>query len=398
MKQFFIKKEITAIIFIISLVIFSIINCIYTLPSIQNSLQEDLTVESIDSVVNDSLYQKIFFIESYGYIQSLLNKKEVNNFEVIKDKNNMLYLTDSQTQVRDVSKIISRMKRLKETVESNQGKLMTLLPPDHFIESKSELMDGYPYNFNNETANNYIQGLEENNIDVLDFREYFMNSDLSIEDVFYKTDHHWKIESAFLANSELIQYLNKKGQLNLDPEGYYRDINHYNQITYKNKYVGSLGRKTGIIYSGLEDFTLIYPKYETLFTYDMEHYGNKTHREGRLEDTLINQAYYQEDRNDYLNPLYDFYSSYLDYNCSFAKIVNKNNPTGLKVAFYKDSFSMPLITFFSQVCSEIDIIDPRYYDGDINQLFEDNIYDYVFVSVSPDLINEESFIFYQSEE
>ena len=166
-------------------------------------------------------------------------------------------------------------------------------------------------------------------------------------------------------------------------------------MTYKKSYIGSLGRKTGKLYSGVEDFTLIYPKYETSFVYDMNHYGQTTHREGRMDDTLINPSYFVNIRKDYLSPQYDFYAAYLDYNCSYAKIVNNNNPTGLKVAFYKDSYSLPLITFFSQVCSEIEIIDPRYYDGNIDKYFHENAFDYVFVSISPDLIYEDSFLFYQ---
>lgn len=391
MKQFFIKKEITAVIFIMSLVAFSIINCIYSWPL---SKEKFISFQNIETKINNQLYQKILFIESYGFIQSVLGKKEFNNFEVIKGKDDMLYFTSQQTKPRETSVIVERMKRLQNVVEKNNGQFITLLPPDKCLEGKSDSLKGYPSSFNNETANAYVQGLKNNGIDVLDYREYFQKSSLAIQDIFYQTDHHWKIESAFLAFNQLIDYLNRRDSLNIDSKHYYRDINNYNQITYKNSYIGSLGRKTGKIYGGVEDFTVIYPKYETSFVYDMNHYGQKTHREGRMEDTLINPSYFTNIRKDYLNSQYDFYASYLDYNCSYAKIINKNNPKGLKVAFYKDSYSLPLITFFSQVCSEIEIIDPRYYDGNINKYFQENSFDYVFVSISPDLLYEDSFVFY----
>lgn len=395
MKQFFIKKEITAVIFIISLVTFSVINCIYSWPFLKEELTSTISTQDIETKMNNELYQKNSYIESYGFIQSVLGKREFNNFEVIKGTDNMLYLTSQQTKPRDTSIIVERMKRLQDVVENNNGQLVTLVPPDKYLEGKSASLDGYPSSFNNETADRYVQGLKDKGIEVLDYREYFQKSSLSIQDIFYQTDHHWKIESAFLATHELINYLNEKDSLNLDPEYYYRDINNYNQMTYKKGYIGSLGRKTGKLYSGVEDFTLIYPKYETSFVYDMNHYGQTTHREGRMDDTLINPSYFVNIRKDYLSPQYDFYAAYLDYNCSYAKIVNNNNPTGLKVAFYKDSYSLPLITFFSQVCSEIEIIDPRYYDGNIDKYFHENAFDYVFVSISPDLIYEDSFLFYQ---
>lgn len=395
MKAFFRKKQVTAIIFVISLTLFTIVNGVYAWPILQNTWHKNSSFADVENVINESIYQKTSFIESYGLLQSLLDKKEINNFEVIKGNDGMLYLTSKQAKPRDVTPMIERMIKLQDVVESNQGQVITLVPPDKYLEGKSASLHAYPQSYNNETADNYVKGLQQADIDVLDYRDYFKQSPLSIQDIFYKTDHHWKIESAFLANNELIAYLNTKDGLYLDPTGYYRNIENYNQITYSNSYIGSLGRKTGKLYSDIEDFTLIYPKYETSFTYDMNHYGEKTHREGRMDDTLINPSYFVNTREDYLNPQYDFYAAYLDYNCSFAKIVNKNNPDGLKVAFYKDSYSLPLITFFSQVCSEVTLIDPRYYDGNIDQYFKTNAFDYVFVSISPDMLYEENFIFYK---
>lgn len=395
MKAFFRKKQITAILFVISLTIFAIVNGIYAWPLLQSKVGDMHSITDIENAINETMYQKTAFIESYGLLQSVLDKKEINNFEVIKGSDDMLYLTSKQNKPRDITTIIERMKTLQKVVEKNDGQLITLLPPDKYLEGKSASLDAYPQSYNNETADAYVTGLRQAGIDVLDYRDYFQESSLSIQDIFYKTDHHWKIESAFLASNELIQYLNTKDSLQLDSDGYYRNIENYNQITYPNSYIGSLGRKTGKLYSDIEDFTLIYPKYETSFIYDMNHYGEITHREGRMDDTLINPSYFVDKRDDYLNPLYDFYAAYLDYNCSYAKIINKNNPDGLKVAFYKDSYSLPLITFFSQVCSEVELIDPRYYDGDIDQYFKSNTFDYVFVSITPDMLYEENFIFYR---
>ncbi|MFR7592426.1 MAG: alginate O-acetyltransferase AlgX-related protein [Longibaculum sp.] len=396
MKQFFLKKEITAILFIVSLIGFAIVNCVYAFPFLNETLKNGKSFQEIETLVNENLYQKKTFIESYGLIQESLDKKEFNNFEVIKGHDDMLYLSSLQFQERKTTQIIERMNKLQKVVKKQNGQLITLLPPDKYIEGKSSPLSGYPYSYNNETANQYINGLKKIGVPVLDYREYFQKTSLPIEDIFYKTDHHWKIQSAFQATQELIDFLNQKDSLNLDSDHFYYDINNYNQMTYKNCYIGSLGRKTGQIYSQAEDFTLIYPKFETNFTYDMDYYGNKTHKEGRMEDALINLYYFSSYQND-SNGQYDLYNSYLDYNCSYAKIVNKNNPNGLKVAFYKDSFSMPLITFFSHVCSEIDIIDPRFYDGDIDEYFQKNTFDYVFVSISPDLISEEAFLFFKEE-
>ena len=119
MKQFFIKKEITAVIFIISLVTFSVINCIYSWPFLKEELTLTISTQDIETKMNNDLYQKNSYIESYGFIQSVLGKREFNNFEVIKGTDNMLYLTSQQTKPRDTSIIVERMKRLQAVVENN---------------------------------------------------------------------------------------------------------------------------------------------------------------------------------------------------------------------------------------------------------------------------------------
>ncbi len=72
----------------------------------------------------------------------------------------MLYLTSQQTKPRDTSIIVERMKRLQDVVENNNGQLVTLVPPDKYLEGKSASLDGYPSSFNNETADRYVQGLK----------------------------------------------------------------------------------------------------------------------------------------------------------------------------------------------------------------------------------------------
>ena len=76
-----------------------------------------------------------------------------------------------------------------------------------------------------------------------------------------------------------------------------------------------------------------------------------------------------------------------------SKIKNIENPDGLKVLFVKDSLIVPTAAFFSSVCSSIDMIDPRYYDGDILEYAKSHDYDFVFISVYPQNLTKEFFPF-----
>lgn len=59
----------------------------------------------------------------------------------------------------------------------------------------------------------------------------------------------------------------------------------------------------------------------------------------------------------------------------------------------KDSFSLPLAAFLSNVCSDVYLVDPRYYDDDITDLTNKLNTDFVFVTFSPPDLTREFFNF-----
>lgn len=171
---------------------------------------------------------------------------------------------------------------------------------------------------------------------------------------------------------------------------------NYNQIKYNQCYVGSEGIKTGIAYGGIDDFTLIYPKFTISYNfYCTMHVQYEFNKTGRFEEALldISRLYkedpYSEQRNKY--------STYLFDNNSLKIIKNDLNTGGPKVVLIKDSFSLPLAAFLSTVCSEVQLIDPRHYKGDIAEYIKQNNFIYLFISVTPSLLTEEFFPYCKEE-
>ena len=161
------------------------------------------------------------------------------------------------------------------------------MPPDKYIKGYTEFPKGIPYNFANETADNLIKGIKDIGIDTIDFREDLLDNGIAKEDLFFKTDHHWTIETAFWAYTKLVDELNYKYNLNLDKYRFYRNKDNYNFIEYKNSYIGSMARKASIYYGGVDDFTLIYPKFTTNFEFMSQTKDRVVNLQGRFEDSLI---------------------------------------------------------------------------------------------------------------
>lgn len=397
MERFFKKKLITAIMFVLFLFIFPIANFINTYKKIKEEFSKDREkaytvrseIKNIEGAINENILKKYAFIEFYGYLQKLMIKNEQNNFEVIKDNNGVLQYTYFATGPNKVDILAYNTEKLKKSLKSKDTKFICVIPPDKFVTGYTTLPKGIPYNYNNETADNYIYELNKRNIDTLDLRKSFEENKVNKSEMFFKTDHHWTIQTSFLAFQNIIEMLNCKYNMNLDENRFYTDNKNYNFIEYKNSYLGSIGRKAGISYSGIDDFTLIYPKFKTFYEMECKAEYNDFFLSGRFEEALINAYPFTNEKGIYALES-DKYFSYLFGNTSTIHIKNKKVKNGKKMLFIKDSFAVPVAGFMSTLAEDIYLVDPRYYKGSIEEYVNSiKELDIVFILYSlPDLTEE----------
>ncbi len=172
-------------------------------------------------------------------------------------------------------------------------------------------------------------------------------------------------------------------------------ISQYHFKTYRQFFLGAQGRRTGVLYSGLDDFTVIEPTFKTEYTYDWTDQGEQYTLSGPFHGTVLND-WSLDETVTYLDR--DRYSAYLGGNFGEATITNHLNEEGLKVLMIKDSYMLPLAAFLSAEVSEIKLIDLRYYTG--KNMFEfATAYqpDLVIVSVNPTNLVPEFFKFGEGE-
>ena len=156
-------------------------------------------VTNFNNTASTEVFGKYGFIETYGYLQKLMDKKETNNFEVVKAEDGSLHYTYFTTGPNDVQTLSERMERLKKDAESVGSHVMYVMTPDKYIEGVTKFEKGIPYNYANETADLFLDEMRSRQIDTLDFREIMKENGTYTQDSFYKTDHHWKVQTAFNA-------------------------------------------------------------------------------------------------------------------------------------------------------------------------------------------------------
>lgn len=382
MKRYYRKKTVTMVLFFLFLFSFSTLNMVHSLPYFTIDNQADIKdqIAQAQSVINDKVYGKYAFVEAYGYTQKVLGKKEFNAFEVIKDNDGLLHLQTFASGPSDISEVAQNTVSMSTVLEDKGTQFISLIIPDKYVQGKIDYPNGYPYNFVNETLDAYKDVLLENQVSVYDVREGLERTTLTEAELFYISDHHWRIETAFVAYQRFISYLEANYPATWDEDGYYRDPNNYNMITYFNMFLGSLGRKTGSAFVGSDDFTFIYPKFVTDFTMTWSLEDSTFTKSGRFEVTLANPSYLQH--QGVFDAKSDTYSMYLDGNAAFTSIHNELVNNDIKVLFIKDSFALPFAAFFANHVEQTDLIDPRYYQGDLATFLANSDYDYVFSALS----------------
>ena len=183
--------------------------------------------------------------------------------------------------------------------------------------------------------------------------------------MFFKTDHHWTNEAGFWAYTELANHL--KNNYGFEIEQSHLDTSNYTKRTYENVFLGSLGKRTGSTYSGVDDISFFIPKFETSFEYYCQ-YRNLT-RSGTFEDALLFEK--GTITSDIFNNF--CYAASLGGDFDYLKITNNLNSDGKKVLLIKDSFANPVATHLSLDVSVLEIVDLRMLATESNKTAKDCI-------------------------
>lgn len=211
----------------------------------------------------------------------------------------------------------------------------------------------------NENRDYLIKGLTESNIKNIDLRIKAKVDNISVNDSFYKTDHHWKTSTGLWAAQHVINELDSSSGLFFDKN--ILDKTNYTLKTYPNAMLGSYGSVAGLNWTSPEDHTVYFPNFDTSFHIEIP---NKSIDDvGSFQDVLFYNDKVDEFSND--QPGY-IYETACYGNTPLTKITNLKNTNAPKVLVIRDSFALAVIPYLSCVCSEVDSIDIRKTNGNFN--------------------------------
>lgn len=277
------------------------------------------------------------------------------NTRIIKKDDETIVKMNNGMLAEEVAEIpYSSIKTYAQNIKELQDK--TGVPVIYVMAPQKGYNGGLPSNADNyikHNCDNLVKELEGRNVDYLDLRQCMDEQKLTIEDSFFATDHHWKPLTGLWATNEIAQKLNSDYDFNYESSLF--NIDNYNSDTYKNIFLGSEGRKTGIYFTkyGLENFDVIYPKFSTNLTVTNKIKNTKV--SGDFKNTVLNLEHL-----NYTTPYESWlYSTYSDGDNAVQVIDNKNLPNGKTALVIRDSFAGVVTPFLSLNFKSLHVLDLR---------------------------------------
>ncbi len=209
--------------------------------------------------------------------------------------------------------------------------------------------------------------LSQNDVSFIDLREEFKNAHENGTQVYYKTDHHWTSEGAYLAYYALADKL-----------GFNANTRDMYEITSHSDFYGTTYSSSGFWLNEADD---------------IEIWESGANKNGDIEVTITDgdetisssSLFFTDNLNDD-----DKYPVYLDGNHPYTLIKNNASKNDKKLLVIKDSFAHSLVPFLAEHYEEIIMIDMRYYKQNVSQLISENDFDQLLYIYSIDNLGSDS--------
>ncbi|MEG1857144.1 MAG: DHHW family protein [Pseudoflavonifractor sp.] len=316
-------------------------------------------VGSAEGKVNGALDQDHLFIQLYGGIQALSGRRVVPDMDptytVVTLENGALTFANPDPPHLDTTDNALALADFGDTLKAELDiPLLYVQAPQK--ASPQGLPPGIP-DYGNEYADTVLSVLRSRGIAALDLRPVLAAAaaDPATPPLFFRTDHHWTPEGAFLGYQALSQTLAQDYGFPVSPV--FTDADRYTKTVYEDWFLGSQGKRVGTLYAGTDDITLWTPDFETGFTYTTA----DAVREGPFASSLLFPE--RLEPKDYFNG--NPYTLYAGGDYPIATIENHLNPDGPKILLIRESFACAITPFLALDCGELTTVDLRSFEGDL---------------------------------
>lgn len=326
----------------------------HALAAVKNGTEIEEMITQFNEEYRNCLTDTREWINFYGFIQKSLGKREIKNFSIVCDDQGYLYTQTSEMTEEKVENTVEDVEKLYEKTKDVGGDFLFVQMP-YKNYSSNESLEGYGIDYTESNYNRIVAGVNEKQIPCFDLR------DEKKEWEFFRTDHHWTVNSAFRASTAIVTELNKQYEMGLDESEELREVANYYEEKYPNSLLGSTGIQVGEYYTKKDDFDILLPCFETNLQYSHYVSGNMTAQfDGDFQSAFINEELLK-DKN-----YYNKYNACLYGGWNENHVINYKSENDLKCLLVTNSYGRPMTQYLSLYFKELRYLDPqpgRYNDN-----------------------------------
>lgn len=303
-----------------------------------NSVSDGSFMSGFESYLSDQFILRDKIVSLKTFISRVLGKTEINDVYI--GKNNRLFEVPSAIDDKKLSENIDAINGFSAKCEIDEQYI--IIAPNSSYVYKNDLPDYLDcYDQKSEIISIYdkIDG-KIIKTDVTDI----LSENAEKKELYFRTDHHWTQEAAFLAFSEFA----KNTDIKVNAED-------YEIIEFSNSFSGTLASSSGI-YETVDTLKAVMP-----VNIQGSYY---VHNFSTQEKSV---SVFDFDKLDTKNQYEVFFGG------NFSRIViNTDNLNEKALLIFKDSYANCFIPLLIPHFEKIVIIDPRYFTDDVEDILADN--------------------------
>ena len=309
--------------------------------------------DKLEADYSSVFWGKMQYVNLNGFCRKILHQREMNG--VIKLNNGYLAEVDTDSNTDIVIHNAQNVGELSQWLEQNDIELLYVVTPDTISKYDMQLPEGI-HDYTNQKLDRFVEQLEEENVQYIDLRECIYEDGISQYDYFYKTDHHWNVRGGMYAAEKITEAVGELLEVVHDDTVW--DDSNYQIDRYFEWHLGSRGQRVGRYFVGIDDFEIMYPKFETKIN------RKSDDMTGSFRDIFI--SYDALDNKNYASR----YTYDRTYDCLTNRYINENALCNKKACILSDSMGRVVIPYLSLVFSEVDSIE-EMTKGDIEKSMPD---------------------------
>lgn len=336
---------------------------------------ESFNTLSIDATLKENLFGKNLLILANGITQKMMARHLVGNGQFYRGPDDVMHLASGHV---DHDKIIEDTKWLATELRKSSTPFLVCQIAERaaYGDSFCRMIDG--------EALDYIEPLksaaQSNGALYLDLSTCLAEDGFTSQDIFFRTDIHYKTQAEFYILQRIIELLEDQTELSFSNKDKVLMHDGYRVESYP--FLGNLANySVGEYYVGIDDFVYYLPKYGT--SLNLENPVGTVVRSGAFENVCMNgyRDLYGDDIKVYR------VTDYMQWPSPYYRITNDLVQEN-DVLVIGCSMCMRTMAYLSLMCKSVTVLDPRYFGGTdvLAQALERN-YDAVIVFPSNNLLD-----------